>query len=281
MPTAAHFFRRWFGALAALIAVGCSSGGETQQTAGRRMPRELIEGRGTMVIQAVEQGVSREEVSQAVQSLVTSAPVCMRWPSVWLELTEASSSVFNIRFDLMARDWGEDTAVEGEQRMDEFVAMGLLTKRDRPNIGPRVVEFRLTEEGSDLLQGSLRRESGGAVSFCGPAERRVLEIVSMEWGQYDCGSLRVRFTHVGDAWPAWAHTPAARAYLEARWPALGQPMEGSVSLSRLWYPDERLVPRAMGRNGALRSLCYDASRDRGYGDDLRLRGDAAAAEVTQ
>jgi hypothetical protein len=53
---------------------------------------------------------------------------------------------------------------------------------------------------------------------------------------------------------------------------MGAVSEGTVSLSRQWFRHDRL-PRG-SRNGELRSICYDAQRQRVVGDDLNLQAGA-------
>ena len=155
--------------------------------------------------------------------------------------------------------------------MQEFVDLGFLTRRERPDLGPGAVEFALTREGTAYLRGS--PYGGQRPSFCAPAGRRLVEISSMEWGEFACGSLRVRFTHVANEWPAWARTESARARMAETWAPLGTGVAGTVSLGRQWFrPTE--VPSGMSRNGGLRSLCYDAARERITGDDLDLSAPA-------
>lgn len=233
----------------------------------RLMPREIRSGAADMALTSVEQDVPREEVAQAVGALVAQAPVCLAWPTLWLEGSDRRS-VYLARFDLMARDWGAEVATESRSRMQDFVDMGFLTMRERSEIGPNVVEYSLTREGSQHLQGTPYGGSGRP-SFCSPSQRRLVEITNLEWGQFTCGSLRVQFTHVADAWPDWARTERTRAYLAATWAPIGAVSEGSVSLARQWFRHDRL-PRG-ARNGELRSVCYDAQRERVAGDDLQLQ----------
>jgi hypothetical protein len=87
----------------------------------------------------------------------------------------------------------------------------------------------------------------------------------MEWGQFPCGNLKVRFSHVSDEWPCWARAQGTRDRLAQMWPALGERSEGSVTLSRFWYSARRTD--GVGR-GELTSVCYEGSRI--VGDDLEL-----------
>jgi hypothetical protein len=90
----------------------------------------------------------------------------------------------------------------------------------------------------------------------------------VEWGAFSCGSIQVRFTHTADQWPEWARTENARNRLQSAWGALGDELEGSVSLSRRWYR-RGAVPGGV-RNGSLQSACFDASREQVTGDDLQM-----------
>jgi hypothetical protein len=250
-----------FGALAALLALaGCSL--LPTADVSPQLPQALRESGGDMAIQRVESNVTREEVAEAVAGLVREAPMCLTWPSLWLQ-GHQNERVFVVRFDLMARDWGAEIAGLGIQRMDEFVELGFLTKRARGD----TVEFRLTDEGRRYLRGSPHGDA--RVSFCAPGQRHMLEIIAMEWGEYPCGSLRVRFTHVADNWPDWARTESTRARFAADFGGLGEARAGTVSLSRQWFAPGK-EPDAMTRNGGLRSVCYDSARGRVTGDDLNL-----------
>jgi hypothetical protein len=227
-----------------------------------RIPREVLVGAVDMVIQRVEQNVSRAEVAAAIAPMIAIAPVCLRWPTLWIE--QARRGTFVVRYDLMARDWGQPAAAGAEARMEEFVAMGFLQRQNGANA--QVVTYVVTQAGEPYLSGAL--EPGRRPSFCAPAERRLVAIEAMEWGQYPCGTLHVRFTHEGDALPAWVRADATRARLEQGWPQAGTPVNGEVSLSRQWFRRQNLPPGA--ENGRLTSACYDARRQEIIGDDLNL-----------
>jgi hypothetical protein len=229
-----------------------------------RMPASIRNGIATMVVQAVEPNVSREEVTAAVQGLIFNAPACIQMPALWLEQSDRPNE-YLVRFDLMARDWGEPAAAGAAARLDEFIDLGFFTKRDRPSVGPGVVEITMTASGRVHIRG--RISPGVRPSFCGPSERRLVEITSMEFGRFPCGTLRVHFTHVADDWPTWARGDAARARLAANWPQPGESGEGTVSLGRQWYREDS-VPRGF-ENGSLQSLCYQRER-RVADDDLDL-----------
>jgi hypothetical protein len=231
----------------------------------RRMPPEIRAGTAEMLLEPVESTVSREEVAAAVQRLVAAAPACMPWPGLWLSASDRRS-VFLARYDLMARDWGTEVAVESKARMDEFVALGFLSARASPDQGLDAVQYDLTEAGASALQGSPYGDV--RPSFCGPLERRVVEITALEFGAYPCGNLLVRFTHVGDAFPSWAHTASAQARVVQASAPIGVVANGTVSLRRQWF---RHGVGPEGRaNGALDSVCYDAEREEMRGDDLDL-----------
>lgn len=249
----------WLGAL--VIVVACESL-PTADPLLRLMPYEVRSGLVESAIAPVEREITQEEIAASVSDLVARAPQCFPWPTLWLAPEDRRSN-FVARFDLMARDWGEDLAAESERRMNEFVEMGFLTRRDR---GRRVVEFTLTDAGRAYLQGSPYGVSHP--SFCPPAGRRLVHITNVEWGGFDCGSIQVRFTHTADAWPDWARTENARARLASTWGPFGDELEGRVSLSRRWYRREDL-PTGV-RNGSLQSVCYDAARDTVVGDDLQM-----------
>jgi hypothetical protein len=230
-----------------------------------RPPRELFNTFADMVIQRVEPEVTRDEVFAAVQTLVADARACLPVPSVWLSAPPRAGA-FIVRYDLMQRDWGEDTARSARERMDELVASGFLTEEERPEQGVGVVRYDTTRDGRDYMRGTI--DSGQRPAFCAPAGRRLVEITSMEWGEYPCGTLRVRFTHVADDWPVWARHEATRARLAQSWPANGETGVGEVSLSRQWFTAGHL-PRGVP-NGALVSACMDAERERIVGTDLNM-----------
>lgn len=114
----------------------------------------------------------------------------------------------------MARDWGGEVAASSRARMQEFVDLGFLTSRERPDMGADVVEYSLTQQGGASVQGS--PYGGARPSFCAPAEHGVVAVTDVQHGQFACGSMRVRFTHVADAWPNWARTDNARARASRR-----------------------------------------------------------------
>ncbi|MBX3428812.1 MAG: hypothetical protein KF779_04450 [Hyphomonadaceae bacterium] len=229
-----------------------------------RVPREIRTGAAESVIERVESTVDRAEVLSAVQTLVTAAPLCYPWPGLWLAASERRN-VYYARYDLMRRDWGEEVSSASQQRMHEFVELGFLTERERPDIGPGVIEYNPTPEGAAFLQGS--PYGGARPQFCPNSQRRVVEITSMEFGQFDCGSLRVRFTHIADAWPTWALTEDARERIDATWAPIGVPLSGEVTLGRQWFRRGAVPPGV--ENGALRSLCLDGAHNV-VGDDLNL-----------
>lgn len=229
-----------------------------------RMPNSIRNGMASMVVQAVEPNVSRDEVAAAIQQLIFNAQACVQMPALWLEGSDRPN-VYMVRFDLMARDWGEPAAAGAAARLDEFVALGFFTKRDRPSVGPGVVEITMTPAGRVHLRGRLN--PGVRVSFCGPSERQLVEITSIEFGRFPCGTLRVRFTHVANDWPTWARGEATRARMAANWLEPGESGEGTVSLGRQWYRADS-VPNGF-QNGSLKSLCYERER-RVADDDLDL-----------
>jgi hypothetical protein len=227
------------------------------------MPREVRTGAADMVIVRVEPTVERAEVAAAVQRLVHDAPLCFPWPGLWLDASDRRH-VYYARYDLMSRDWGGEVAEASSQRMQEFVDMGFLTARPRPDRGEGVVEYMLTDSGDAYLRGS--PYGGARPQFCPNAERRLVDITNMQFGQFECGSLQVRFTHTGDNWPTWARTAAARERVAATWAPVGETSEGAVTLGRQWF---RLNALPSGeQNGALKSVCYDASRQSVTGGDL-------------
>jgi hypothetical protein len=229
-----------------------------------RLPVAVRTGAANTVIERVESTVDRAEVASAVQRLVQAAPICFPWPGIWLDPSTRRNGYY-ARYDLMNRDWGADVADASRERMQEFVAMGFLTAVERPDIAPGVVEYDLTPEGDAVLRGS--PYGGARPSFCPGSERRMVEFTDMQWGEYPCGSLHVRFTHVADNYPTWARTTAAQQRVDSTWGPIGTQLEGEVSLSRQWYRTN-LLPSGE-TNGALKSLCLDAAQNV-IGDDLNL-----------
>ncbi|HRP11868.1 MAG TPA: hypothetical protein PLK37_12605 [Terricaulis sp.] len=234
-------------------------------TGGPSAPREIRTGVAESAAQYVESSVSPEEVAAAIQAMIAAEQVCTSWPTLWLQ-DGGRRTLFIVRYDLMMRDWGQGVAASSQERMAEFVAAGFLNMRSREDLGPGALEYTLTSAGDAALSGS--PYSGERPTFCAPVERRLVEITAMEWGQYPCGNLHVRFTHVSDDWPSWARAESTRLRLAQTWPALGEATEGSVTLSRRWYSQRQRGSEA-GR-GELASVCYDPGRTRIIGDDLRL-----------
>lgn len=229
-----------------------------------RTPAAIRTGAAESVIERVESTVDRAEVLGAVQSIVTAAPLCYPWPGLWLDASDRRN-VYFARYDLMSRDWGNEVTSASQQRMREFVDLGFLTARERPDVGPGVVEYNLTAEGVAFLRGS--PYGGARPQFCPNAQRRVVDLTNLEFGQFDCGSVRVTFTHVADAWPTWARTEAARQRVDATWAPAGVPLTGQVTLGRQWFRQGAAPPGV--ESGGLRSLCLDSARNV-IGDDLNL-----------
>ncbi|MBC7767796.1 MAG: hypothetical protein H7124_03345 [Phycisphaerales bacterium] len=250
----------------AAAVTGCAAIETPATSAFQRLPREIRTGVAEMVIERVEPTVSREEVLAAVQAQVHRETLCFPWPGLWLDASNRRNFYY-ARYDLMARDWGPEVTATSRARMQEFVDLGFLVARERPDIGPGVIEYALTSEGAASLRGS--PYGGDRPSFCAPSQRRVVEVTSMEWGQYPCGSLRVRFNHIADDWPTWARTANARTRVATTWAPVGVEAEGAVSLNRQWFR-QQTMPGDIAQNGEMRSLCYDASAQRVVGEDLEL-----------
>jgi hypothetical protein len=255
--------------LVMLAITGCALGNIPTSQDFARLPREIRNGTADMVIEPVEQDVSADEVNSAVQRIVSSSPICFTWPSLWLD-DQPIRNVYRARFDLMRRDWGVPVADESEQRMDEFVGMGFLTRRARDDIGPGAVDYTLTDLGRTYMTGS--PYGGDRPTFCAPSERHVIAIIHMELGQFPCGTLQVRFTYEAPDAPSWAHTEAARARV-AQISDAPQSGEGVVTLGRQWF---RLGALPEGvTNGSLNSVCYDAAHKNVVGNDLNFRAGAS------
>ncbi|MBI3437090.1 MAG: hypothetical protein HY054_00255 [Proteobacteria bacterium] len=237
-----------------------------------RTPREIRTGAASSVVAPVERDVSREEVAAAVRTILDQSQICMPWPGVWLN-EAASRATYVVRADLMARDWGENVAQQGEQRMDQFVDMGFLSKRERPDIGQRVHEYTLTSLGRQYLQGS--PYGGDRPVFCAPSQRQLLEVTRIEFGQFPCGTVRAYFTYSSQDWPVWARTDAARTRIEGDVGSIGAVENGSVSLGRQWYSQAALPNGVI--NGSLQSICYNAQAQRVTGDDLDLHAQSAVS----
>lgn len=251
--------------VAAVVVAGCVGvGGVPTSEDFARLPREIRSGAADTVIEPVERDVSPDEVSSAVSRIVSASPVCMTWPSLWLDDTPIRN-IYRVRFDLMKRDWGVPVSNASQQRMDEFVDMGFLTKRTRDDIGTDVVEYTLTDLGRGYLNGS--PYGGDRPTFCAPSERRVVAVTRLDFGQFPCGNLQVHFTHQAPDAPSWAHTDAARQRVAQSMdaPSLG---EGLVTLGRQWYRPDAL-PAGI-TNGSLNSACYDSNHKNIIGNDLNL-----------
>jgi hypothetical protein len=233
-----------------------------------RLPLAVRMGSANTVIERVETNVDRAEVLAAVQRLVEAAPICLPWPGLWLDAS-TRRNVYYARYGLMTRDWGDEVASASRARMQEFVELGFLTAVERPDLGPGVVEYTLTADGDTFLRGS--PYGGARPAFCPNSQRRVVDIVDMQWGEYTCGSLRVRFTHIADAYPTWARTDGVRQRVDAAWTPIGAVGQGEVTLSRQWYRPNLLPSGEV--NGALKSLCLDSSQNI-IGDDLNLSAPA-------
>ena len=249
----------------ALVLSACAGMGDVpSRDEFMRTPREIRTGAAESVIERVESTVERAEVAAAVQNIVAAAPLCYPWPGVWLDASDRRN-VYFARYDLMARDWGNEVTSASQARMREFVDLGFLTARERPDISPGVVEYNLTSDGIAFLRGS--PYGGARPQFCANSQRRVVEVTNLEFGQFDCGSLRVTFTHVGDTWPSWARTEGARQRVDSTWAPPNVPLSGQVTLGRQWFRQGAVPPGV--QNGSLRSLCLDSARQV-IGDDLNL-----------
>lgn len=264
MPLAKAIRAFAWGSLSLILCACTGLGDVPSRDEFMRTPREIRTGAADSVIERVESTVDRAEVLAAVQSIVTAAPLCYPWPGLWLGASERRNAYY-ARYDLMTRDWGEETTSASRVRMREFVDLGFLIARERPDIGPGVIQYDLTPEGVAFLRGS--PYGGARPQFCPNAQRRVVEVTNMEFGQFPCGSVQVRFTHVADTWPTWARTEEARQRVDATWAPAGVPMTGQVTLGRQWFR-QGLAPPGV-QNGGLRSLCLDGARNV-VGDDLNL-----------
>jgi hypothetical protein len=262
MPLSRAMPRIWVGA-AALAVFVCAAATAWSQASTARMPREISSGAREMVVQRVEPAVSQAEILAAVQAQLDRETMCFPWPSVWLDPAERRR-VFIVRYDLMERDWGVEVTAQARARINEFVEMGLLVVREQADVGPDVIEYRLTRLGDDRIVGS---PNSGRMSFCMPSERRVTEVLETQFGDFPCGTLQVRFRHIADAWPSWARSQSVQARVTANWGVIGSPGDGAVSMSRQWFngdpPDGR-------ENGQMRSVCYDPEARAVRGEDMEL-----------
>jgi hypothetical protein len=223
-----------------------------------RIPNEIRTGATDTVVAPVERDVSRDEIDRAVRTMLSDSPICLAWPSLWLN-EGASRADYVVRSDLMARDWGENVAGEGEQR-------------ERPEIATRVHQYSLTPAGRGYLRGS--PYGGDRPSFCAPSQRQLIEITNIEFGQYPCGTLRVSFTYTAQSWPSWASSDAARTRVAADLGAIGAVEHGVVTLGRQWF-SQTALPEGRS-NGSLQSVCYDAQYQRVTGSDLNLHAQASS-----
>ena len=158
-----------------VVAAGCAS--LLPPPGAIRPPFAIRAGIAEMVIERVEPGVSREEVAAAAQAVIGAASACFPWPTLWIE-GDDRRNIFRVRFDLMTRDWGAEVAQASALRMQDFVDLGFLTRRERPDLGAGAVEFALTREGTAYLRGS--PYGGQRPSFCAPAGRRHRRVVGGE-----------------------------------------------------------------------------------------------------
>jgi hypothetical protein len=252
--------------------VSACAGASQRQAEYLRTPREIRSGAANTVVAPVERNVSREEVTLAVRAILDQSQICMPWPGLWLNEGQ-SHAAYVVRADLMARDWGEDVAREGEQRMDEFVDMGFLTKRERPEIGARVHEYALSQVGRQYLQGS--PYGGDRPIFCAPSQRKLIQLTNVEFGQFPCGSARASFTYSAQDWPTWARTDAARTRVAEELGPIGTVENGAVSLGRQWFRQDALPDGVT--NGSLQSICYNAQAQRVTGTDLNLHAQPAGS----
>jgi hypothetical protein len=259
---------------ACVLAAAASSCAATSERQAEylRTPREIRSGAANTVVAPVERNVSREEVTVAVRAILDQSQICISWPGVWLN-EAPNHATYLVRADLMARDWGESVAREGEQRMDEFVDMGFLTKRERPEVGARVHEYALTPLGRQYLQGS--PYGGDRPVFCAPSQRRLIELTNIEFGQFPCGSVRATFTYSAQDWPTWARSDAARTRIADDLGPIGAVETGAVSLGRQWFRQDALP--AGVTNGSLQSICYNAQAQRVIGNDLDLHAQSAGS----
>jgi|GEM_PF-1966180 len=261
----------WLAALAAL-AVGCAVENAASQgvaptdvTAAAPAPAPpwaVRTGQADFAVAPVESEVSAGEVLVAVQRILAASPLCMTWPSLWVE-TQIVRTV-RVRYDLMRRDWGGDVVDEGQSRMDAFVEMGFLTKRARDDIAPGVVDYTITDLGRAHMNGSPLSDT--PPRFCAPSERQVVAVTQTERGDFPCGKLKVHFTFAPPSHLSWASSESLRAsamqFLDP--PAEGR---GTLTLSREWFGEGQL-PDGMV-NGSLQSVCFD-NHNRVLGNDLTL-----------
>jgi hypothetical protein len=254
------------------LAAAASSCAETsqQQAEYLRTPREILSGAANTVLAPVERNVSREEVAVAVRAILDQSQICMPWPGLWLN-EGSSRTAYVVRADLMARDWGENVARGGEQRMDEFVDMGFLLKRERPEVGARVHEYALTQLGRQYLQGS--PYGGDRPIFCAPSQRKLIELTNVEFGQFPCGTARASFTYSAQDWPTWARSEGARARIAGDLGPIGAVENGAVSMGRQWFRQDTLPTGVI--NGSLQSVCYNAQAQRVMDSDLNLHAQPA------
>lgn len=256
---------RWVALSSMVLLLSACVGEIPSRAEFMRVPNAIRTGAAETVIERVEENVDRAEVAAAIQTLVAAAETCYPWPGLWLDASDRRNFYF-ARYDLMSRDWGPDVTSASQQRMREFVELGFLVARERPDIAPGVIEYTLTPEGAAFLRGS--PYGGARPQFCPNSQRRVAELTDMQFGQFACGNLHVRFTHVADTWPTWARTNAARERVDSTWAPPGVPINGEVTLGRQWFRQGAVPPGV--QNGGMNSLCLDSSRQNVIGSDLNL-----------
>jgi hypothetical protein len=140
MSMAGAIRRIALGSIALLLGGCVGMGNVPTREEFMRVPNEIRTGAAQSVIERVDSTVDRAELAAAVQTIVTAAPLCYPWPGLWLDASDRRN-VYFARYDLMARDWGSEVTSASQTRMQEFVDIGFLIARERPDIGPGVVEY--------------------------------------------------------------------------------------------------------------------------------------------
>jgi hypothetical protein len=216
------------------------------------------------IIAAVERNVAKSDIEDAVDRIVANEPVCMRIPFAhWLAVRGRPNSV---RFDVdtwLERKIDPDV----EEQLDAFVEMGFLSKKPLPDHDARWAEYDWTPEGRKVYSGMAGFPRG---SFCPPAERRLVEIVSIKHDKRrNPTALRVHFSHTADDYPHWMRTDAVRKRYASRIPPPGISYS-TVYLYRIWINGKHPEKNAP-RSGMLDQHCYDFVHNRREHCDIDLK----------
>ncbi len=216
-------------------------------------------------IGSVQADISEAEVRSAVEREVAAAPVCIPIPPAWWD------APLTARFG--PQSWrGREIPEDVEDRLNGLVAMGFWTREElEPLEGDRRVRFRPTDLGEQSLRGNLAYANA---SFCAPAERRLVRIISSTLSparpsselstgfRHDSvGFLIVRFEWIGVETRSWLPSGELRERYASLLPDHSNVSTGSLWLYRIWRRDEHPLLDAPD-SGSLEPFCYDNIHNR-------------------